>query len=232
MSGNIYNSGGGGGYYGGGGGGTIGGGGKGAGGGSGFTGGCISSSPIISAQGSSGTASGTALPAYTTDPNYVSGVGVGSAGTTSGVLPLAGGDGLVWIQAMCCGSGWYLPVTGTSCVVCPAGKFSLAGATVCSVCPAGKYASGSGSPLCLLCPAGEWRKTELDMVDLHAFLTFMCCRLILCGGCNRLHFHPHRCASQRLVHEGIVLMRALVVLVVVQEHQVRRCLRTRVTCRT
>ena len=129
---------------------------RGGGGGSGFTGGCISSAPTISAQGSSGTASGTALPAYTTDPAYVVGVGVGSAGTTSGVVPVSGGDGLVWLGLLCCGSGWYLPVGSLSCVACVAGRYAGSGGmSVCSVCGAGTYSSGSGWSSCSVCPAGE-----------------------------------------------------------------------------
>ena len=109
----------------------------------------------ITVAGAVGNYTGPSLPGQWTDVQYASGVGVGSAGTTSGVLPSGGGDGMVWISALCCGSGWYLSSGSLSCVSCPVGRYAVSGATACSACEAGKYSSVSGSSACALCPAGE-----------------------------------------------------------------------------
>lgn len=79
-------SGGGGGYFGGGGGGTAGGGGNGGGGGSGH----INSSEGVTGTTQNGNTNG--VPQNTSDPDYVSGVGIGGAGNTKG------GDGLIIIN--------------------------------------------------------------------------------------------------------------------------------------
>lgn len=150
-----WTAGGGGGYFGGGGGGSSTSANRGAGGGSGYTGGCVSTLPVVSAQGSSGTSSGVARPAYYTDPNYMSGVGVGSAGTTSGYAPVSGGNGLVWIEALTCPAGSVLSSGMRSCVVCAAGSYGVAGATACTLCPSGTLSTLAGASNCKTCSAGD-----------------------------------------------------------------------------
>ena len=150
-----YGGGGGGGYYGGGGGQATNSHIHGGGGGSGYTGGCVAGTNPITVAGSVGTYTGASLPGQWTDVKYVSGVGVGSAGTTSGVLPSGGGDGMVWIEALYCGAGYYLASGSMSCVMCPAGRYALGATMTCSACVAGRYSSVAGSSACTLCPAGE-----------------------------------------------------------------------------
>ena len=104
----VQGSGGGGGYYGGAGGGSfdwlVGSGG----GGSGYVGSCSNPAEATTQPGSSSADSTAVLPAGSTLHGYVSGVGVGSAGSTTLALPVNGGDGLVVITVSGCSTGYTL----------------------------------------------------------------------------------------------------------------------------
>ena len=85
--------------------------------------------------------------------NYAEGIGMGSDGKFYS-LPESGGDGLLWIEALCCAAGSYLPMGAAECALCPAGSYRDVSLASCVQCNAGYY-SLSGAAACTACDSGN-----------------------------------------------------------------------------